>query len=577
MITIVDRLLVKSFIGPFIVTFAIAVFFFLMQTLWFYIDDIIGKGLGFFFIVELLAYKCVGLFPMALPLAILISSVMVMGGMAEHYELSSIKSAGVPLLRVMRPLIFLGLLAALLSYYCSATLIPLANLQFGSRMYDIQQQKPSLNLSEGVFNDDFQGFSIHIGKKGTDGKSISDVLIYDQSENAKGQYSQITAKDGEMYAAQDGKYFVMNLKNGHQYVEVAPGGVSSTSGRYPFVRTSFKKYTKVFDMSEFALSSTDKSLFKSNKSMMSIPELSDAIDSMQLRMQDRSTSMGEQIKVFFTYLPADSAFQYKPLKDSEQTDSTNQPISINLKQNDTLKAKSDTIKLNKKPPVQVNTSYQQAILEVSSDVDPQTGEKINSNKLRKVQRLVKQKKLDSTKIAPVNTALPVEINRLDTVQKFANVFAQPDRLRMYDRAKTFVLSIQNQAESTMRSLQSMREQQVKYIYEMWTKYSIAVVCIIFVFVGAPMGAIVRKGGFGYPILVSIIFFMIFVILTIFCRKIAEAFVLPAAVAAWVPAMVLFPIGLLLTLKAMNDSKFNMNIAEGFKRLLDRFKRKVVKA
>ncbi len=566
MITIVDRLLVKSFIGPFIVTFAIAVFFFLMQTLWFYIDDIIGKGLGFFFIIELLAYKCVGLFPMALPLAILISSVMVMGGMAEHYELSSIKSAGVPLLRVMRPLIFLGLLAGLLSYYCSTTLIPLANLKFGSRMYDIQQQKPSLNLSEGVFNDDFQGFSIHIGKKGTDGKSISDVLIYDQSESAKGQYSQITAKDGEMYAAQDGRYFVMNLKNGYQYVEVAPGGVSNTSGRYPFVRTSFKKYTKVFDMSEFALNRTNEDLFKSNKSMMSIPELSDAIDSMQLRMQDRSTSLGEQIKVFFTYLPADSTFQYKPLENELQTDTIAQPVTLNLQQ-------SDTIKLNKKP-VQVSTSYQRAILEVSSDIDPQTGEKITPNKLGDVQRLAKRKKLDSTKIAPINVALPVEINRLDTIQKFANVFAQPDRLRVYDRAKTFVLSIQNQAESTMRSLQSMREQQVKYIYEMWTKYSIAVVCIIFVFVGAPMGAIVRKGGFGYPILVSIIFFMLFVILTIFCRKIAEAFVLPAAVAAWVPAMVLFPIGLLLTLKAMNDSKFN--IGEGFKRFVDKFKRKPVK-
>ncbi|MFN7119489.1 MAG: LptF/LptG family permease, partial [Saprospiraceae bacterium] len=117
MIKIIDRLLLKSFVGPFAVTFSIAIFFFLMQTLWFYIDDIVGKGLGFFFIIELLAYKCVSLIPMALPLAILISCVMVMGGMAEHYELSTMKSAGTRLLRIMRPLIFVGILSSLLSYY----------------------------------------------------------------------------------------------------------------------------------------------------------------------------------------------------------------------------------------------------------------------------------------------------------------------------------------------------------------------------------------------------------------------------------------------------------------------------
>ena len=142
---------------------------------------------------------------------------------------------------------------------------------------------------------------------------------------------------------------------------------------------------------------------------------------------------------------------------------------------------------------------------------------------------------------------------------------------MYDRAKTFMLSVQNQAESTMRSLQAMKETQVKYAYEMWTKYSIALVCIIFVFIGAPMGAIVRKGGFGYPILISIVFFMLFVILTIFCRKIAEAFVLPAVAAAWVPAAVLFPVGLLLTLKAMNDSK--LNLVEWFTAFSERLKKR----
>ncbi|MEO0627766.1 MAG: LptF/LptG family permease, partial [Bacteroidota bacterium] len=129
-----DRLLIKAFIGPFIVTFGIATFTLLMQVLWNYIPNIAGRGIGFFIILELLAYKCVGLVPMALPLAILISSVMVMGGMAEHYELPSIKSAGISLMRIMRPLMAFGLLAAATSYLCADYVIPAANKQFARRM-----------------------------------------------------------------------------------------------------------------------------------------------------------------------------------------------------------------------------------------------------------------------------------------------------------------------------------------------------------------------------------------------------------------------------------------------------------
>lgn len=569
MIKIVDRLLVKSFVGPFIVTFSIAIFFFLMQTLWFYIDDLVGKGLGIFFIIELMAYKCVSLIPMALPLAILISCVMVMGGMAEHYELSTMKSAGVRLLRVMRPLIVIGAASSLLSYYCSATLIPLANLQFGSRMYDVQQQKPVLQLDEGIFNDDFQGFTIHIGQKGRDGKSIKDVLIYDQSESAKGGYSQISADRGEMFTTQDGKFFVMNLKDGNQYIEVNPGGVSNGNGKYPFVRTAFKQWTKVFDMNEFLLDRTNPSLFGNNKSMMSIPQLATAVDSMHLKINDRRGDFFVQTKSYFTFLPADSLYQLAPVQDAKPVQDT---VSLQL-----TAPKPDTVQQpTPTKPVNVKSAYQRSIREVSAEIDPQTGEKLNLKQSKSVKEILQRQGIGASNSTKPDTATATlvktdSINPLDTAKQFINAFNKNDQLRFYDRAKTFTLSIQNQAESTVRSLQAMRETQVKYAYEMWTKYSIALVCIIFVFIGAPMGAIVRKGGFGYPILISIVFFMLFVILTIFCRKIAEAFVLPAVAAAWVPAAVLLPIGLILTLKAMNDSK--LNLVELFTALSERLKKR----
>ncbi|HMO38989.1 MAG TPA: LptF/LptG family permease [Saprospiraceae bacterium] len=541
MVKIIDRLVIKSFVGPFIVTFGIAVFFFLMQTLWFYIDDIAGKGLGFFFVMELLAYKCVSLIPMAMPLAILISSVMVLGGMAEHYELASIKSSGTPLLRVMRPLIVFGIAAALLSYYCSATLIPVANLKFGSRMYDVQQQKPALRLDEGIFNDDFQGFSIHIGKKERDGKTIRDVLIYDHSERSKGQYSQISAREGEMFSSTDGKYFVMNLKNGYQYIEVSPASPGRSGGKYPFVRTSFDQWTKVFDLGEFDLSRTNEELFKSNRTMMSIPELRSAIDSIDVRMYDRRMTFSSQLKSYYAFLETDSTlYTEEPVEDGPIVTDSIATIDVALSLPDTIL------------PVQIDSLF-----EDSSFISGQHVNQAPPGSFRKKQQQLQRPATNARRLPTVISAQIINKD-LNEYEHFAQTFEPVERNKMYDRSKTFILSVQNQAESAERAMRTMRETQVKYSYEMWTKYSIAAVCIIFVFVGAPMGAIVRKGGFGYPILISVIFFMLFVILTIFCRKIADAFVLPPLIAAWVPAAVMLPIGLVLTRKAMNDSSLQIS-------------------
>ncbi|MDZ4705595.1 MAG: LptF/LptG family permease, partial [Saprospiraceae bacterium] len=212
----IDRMIVQAFGPPFFVMFMIAAFVFIMQTLWIYIDDIAGKGLSMLEILELLAYKCVAVVPMSLPIAVLIASVMVLGNSAERYELSSMKSAGISLLRVMRPIMLFALGATIISWYCSNNLIPAANLKFGSRMFDITNQKPTLRLEGGAFNDAFEGFSIFIGEKGNDGRSIKNVIIYDMSNHRKDVINQIVAKDGEMFSSPDGKLFVMKLRDGTQ-------------------------------------------------------------------------------------------------------------------------------------------------------------------------------------------------------------------------------------------------------------------------------------------------------------------------------------------------------------------------
>ncbi len=486
----------KGFIPPFIVTFAIAMFVLLMQILWLYMDDLAGKGLGFFLVVELLAYKCVSLVPLALPLAILISSLMLMGGLAEHYELSSLKSAGIRLLRIMRPLLFYAVCAAVLSYLCSDYFIPQANLQFGSRMWDIQRQKPTLRLDEGVFNEDFDGFSIHIGKKATNNKDIEDIIIYNHSRSQTDQFNQTIAESGRMFPAANDQYFVMRLENGNQYMETDPENPNS----YPFVRVSFKEWEKIFDLKEFQLQRTDEELFKSNRNMMTSRQLRQEADTIQLNIERRKLTLSNYLVSYFHGMEKDSLEQDRQKAREKKEDEEKQEPQLLRTANTQPEA------IPQEEPVRV----------------------------------------------PVRKTAIVK----DTVTMMQEMAKAPDHKKKIwmSKAQTTARSIHNQSETARTSVLHMGENRIKVIYDMHMKYSMALVCVIFLFIGAPMGAIIRKGGFGYPILVAIIFFMLFIILTIFCRKIAEAFILPPSAAGWLPSIILLPVGIFLTRKAMNDSK-----------------------
>lgn len=501
----IDSWLFKSFIPPFIVTFMIATFVLLMQILWLYIDDLAGKGLGIFLVIELLGYKCVSLVPLALPLAILISSLMVLGNLAERYELSSLKSAGIPLLRIMRPILFFGLGAMILSFLCSNYFIPVANLKFGSRMWDIQRQKPTLSLDAKVFNYDFNGFVIHIGNKAKDGRNIEDVLIYDHSKPAQEGVSEIIARRGEMYPAEEGQYFVMRLEDGHQYMEMPP----NNNNTFPFVRTTFREWIKVFDLSEFQLTRTDEELFKSNRTMLSSKQLRAAMDSIDLKIASRKEGVFKYMNNFF----APTRMGKGKLPDRHTG------------------VVADTLATEK---------------ELSGRLDTATG-----NQPRPAPPMQEGMGPAGRSYETRHYELPDSIHSLSDLFSREPYYQQKSIL---NKAQTYARSILNQSEAANRTIGDLAESHVKHEYDMHMKYSMAVICFIFVFIGAPMGAIIRKGGFGYPILVAIIFFMLFIILTIFCRKIAESFIVPAWAAAWIPCMLFLPLGLRLTFQAMNDSK-----------------------
>ncbi|MEL6668087.1 MAG: LptF/LptG family permease, partial [Bacteroidota bacterium] len=469
-----DRLLIKAFIGPFIVTFGIATFTLLMQVLWNYIPNIAGRGIGFFIILELLAYKCVGLVPMALPLAILISSVMVMGGMAEHYELPSIKSAGISLMRIMRPLMAFGLLAAATSYLCADYVIPAANKQFARRMYDIREKKPTLSLETGTFNRDFDRFSIRIGDKGDDGRQIEDVLIYDMSQGSSGDVNQTSAERGEMYYSDDKNYFIMHLVDGAQYNEQGLRRSQPNRG-FPFVRTEFESYVKSFDMSAWKMRVTDADAFGHHRSMRTTWQLREGADSILAEVGLQKQQPSNYLIEHLNLLEKDSTiyFPSRVRNETERPEVEGRPGEVDS----VALANQMSMRNRRRTPTSVIDS---AVMKIRPE---EPGPRAAVTRPTRDHRLLRY------------------AQDWDGVAALVATFDNSGRERVRNRAEAGVRGITNQAESKLRIIPGYREEAAKWLYEKNMKFSLAVACIIFVFIGAPMGAIVRKGGFGYPILV----------------------------------------------------------------------------
>jgi lipopolysaccharide export system permease protein len=272
-----DWFTLKSYLGPLVMTFFIALFILLMQFLWKYIDDLVGKGLEWYIIFKLLFYASSTFVPLALPLAILLSSLMTFGNLGENYELVSMKSAGVSLSRIMRPLIILSICISGLAFYFSDIILPTANLKFLSLLYDIREKKLAFNIKEGVFYNGIEGFVIRVEKKDPDGNTIRDVMVYDHSKH-QGEISLTVAEWGKMELTPDKRFLVFRLYNGTNYEERTD--LRQAERTHPFQRTKFKEQYQMFDLSTFQLTRTDEKLFKSNFEMLNVRQLTHSIDSI---------------------------------------------------------------------------------------------------------------------------------------------------------------------------------------------------------------------------------------------------------------------------------------------------------
>lgn len=562
----IDGLLIRSFIPPFIVTFFIAQFVLVMQMLWLYIDEIAGKGIGFFVLVELVGYMSVSMIPLALPIAVLISSVMILGNLAEHYELSSLKSAGVALSRVMAPLIGVTFVIAVFSFFCSNNLIPISNLNFKSRLFDIRRQKPTLSLEQGVFNDDFKGYAIRIGEKGADNRSIKDVLIVDHTEsNNSGNLLEITADYGEMFITADERYFVMQLYDGWQYQETK----QASDDNYPFVRTSFKEWRKVFDLSEFEFGETDRDLFRNHYSMLTAGQLIMAMDSVDVDLQQRVDNLTENTQKFFHVYKKSRAKQRREERVQKLGEVNKDSLEARILEGDSSQYAAENLEVDstQKPEKVPIKKVGNLNVPPAPSIDKRQAKKVEITRQEAEEKETSQR---NRTVTPSNAIDQVNLETIDSLRTLVQTFPTLKRDDLIGKAKSYARSVQGQTESAIRSLKRRRETKVNYVFELHNKFSMAVACIIFLFIGAPMGAIVRKGGFGYPLLIAVGFFMVYMVLTIFSKNIAERFVIDPILAAWLPCLILFPIGLLLTYQAMNDYTKVINL-DRYTRLMQFFR------
>lgn len=294
----IDRLILKSFLGPLLLTFAIAVFVLLMQFVWKYIDDLVGKGLEFGVIAELLMYASATFVPMALPIAVLFASIMTMGNFGEKYELVAMKAGGISVSRIMLPMAVVAVLLMGIAFYFANNVLPVAMYQYRTTLYDIQRKKPAVSIRPSEYYDEIDGYVIRVNKKDPDGRTMRDIIIYDHSEGIN-RTNIIVADRGYMQSTPDDHYLLYTLYDGYTYSEPTDG---ENYEKRPLTSIGFDKQVLTFDISSFAFEKSDAQLFSNHYQMLNVAQLDSTVKSLEAsldgRYEDYSSTILSKMRVY---------------------------------------------------------------------------------------------------------------------------------------------------------------------------------------------------------------------------------------------------------------------------------------
>lgn len=553
-----DKLIIKAFIGPFVATFFITLFVLIMQFFWLWIDDFVGKGLDAFTIFKFIWYQSAVLIPLALPLSILLSSLMTFGNLGETFELVAIKSAGISLLRFMRPLFYVTAAISFGAFLFSNYVIPVANLKSRTLLADIVLAKPSLAIKEGVFNDKMENFAIKVGKKDND-SIIRDVIVYEQTATLQDNF--IIAKDGIMKPSEKDKRFLdVIFKNGWRYQERGNPADSATE----YIRLGFKEYRMQIDVSSFNFKKTEDSANANNEKMYNMRQLDVAIDSMEKYNTESEKRFEDG---FFANIMAlqyrDSMVKGATLPDSilNFKRNINSYLGVKTKADSVQHAKDSVVAKNKKAD-SLKTAKQLAARQtksvdsmqqaVAKNTDTAPSKKVNNDTAKKTAATTAAKKVKVKK----------DPNSFDALL--------PDsaRQQVEERALSTLGSVKSNIEMNMTNIADQQKTLQKYKIEWHRKIALAAACMVLFMVGAPLGSIIRKGGLGTPMIFAIIFFMVFYFVSTRGEKMAKEIEMSAFTGMWLSTFVLVPIGVFLTYKAMHDSNlFNKEFYTRIKRNL----------
>lgn len=420
-----------------------------------YIDDLIGKGFEWYIIMELMLYASATNVAMALPLSVLLSSIMTYGSLGENYELVAIKSAGISLGRALYPMIIAVCVLSVSAFIFSDYMLPVANLKYYSLLYDARKQKTAFLITENVFNNSFPGYSIRVKHKDPDGRTLHDVMIYEKGDQQNNNINVLFAKEGVLYKTPDGKSLIIRLTDGIRYMEQA--GDQGYNPRQQLIRFRFKERVAKFDLSGFAMTRTDENEFRSAFQMMDLKLLNkfrdSSIDLINLGLH-RNFSL---ITPYFKYF----TFPHK-LKDKKV--------------------------------------------------------KFLPGKINYLQGLSRDKQV-STIANALNEAKGVKDQTKARAQRYEDLNME------------------------------LRRSRVEY----QKKFTLSAACLALFLIGAPLGAIIRKGGLGLPVVVAIIFFLIYYIISTIGEKFVKDGDLSPIIGMWIAIFILTPIGMFLSYKAANDS------------------------
>lgn len=444
-------------------TFFIVLFIMVMQFLFKYINDLIGKGLEIPVVSEFVLYLTATMVPMALPLAILMAALMTFGNLGEFYELTAMKSSGVSLVRIMLPLIIVAVFLSIGAFLFSNYMLPITNLKMRSLLYDIQRKRPSFQIVEGIFYNGIEGYSMRIDTRDPDTNILYGIRIYDHTER-KGNIKVTVADSGYMQVSADDQHLIFTLYSGRSYHEIESERRNKKDFTYPHRRDLFQEQTILIELTGFGMDRTDESLFKSNYSMMSLNSLAHYEDSFRIEINKIYNNVNEVL----------SQRTYYNYRKSVQKTTENEP--------------SDEVMIYR------------------LNMDSLYYELEDRYKIQTIDQALVQARASMNHIATSGT----------------NTESKVGRLRRYQ-------------------------------IETQRKFTLSFACLIFFFIGAPLGAIIRKGGLGMPAVISVLFFLAWYVLSMSGEQLARDSGLSPVIGMWLSSAILLPIGIWLTYKSMTDS------------------------